>query len=148
MGAESFGVAPGEAKILATLRTVADDEMNDLVSRVETLVRDTAERHGLAFAFEYDDVFLACTNDAEATEILISGMERAGIRHEPQTLPSVGSEDFGRFGLSGAKSAMVFLGAGPDGPRVHTPEYDFRDELIPIGIRIFSETLAACLENS
>jgi len=49
--------------------------------------------------------------------------------------------------LSGAKSAMVFLGSGPNWPRVHTPEYDFRDELIPIGIRLFSETLAACLEN-
>ena len=77
----------------------------------------------------------------------------SGTRRDParslQTLPSVGSEDFGRFGgWSGAKSAMVFLGAGPDGPRVHTPEYDFRDELIPMGTRIFSETLAACLENN
>lgn len=60
----------------------------------------------------------------------------------------VGSEDFGWFGISGAKSAMVFLGSGPDWPRVHTPEYDFRDELIPIGVRIFSETLAACLETN
>jgi len=147
MGAATFGVAPGEAKILATLRTVADEEMDALVSQVETLVRDAGDRHGLACEFGYDDVFLACTNDTEATAILLSGVERAGVRHETQTLPSVGSEDFGRFGLSGAKSAMVFLGSGPSWPRVHTPEYDFRDELIPIGIRIFSETLAACLEN-
>lgn len=147
MGAESFGVAPGEAKLMATLRTIHDEEMDALVSRVETLVRATAGRHGLACAFSYDDVFLGCTNDAEATAILLSGVERTGLRHVPQTLPSYGSEDFGRFGLSGAKSAMVYLGSGPNWPRVHTPEYDFRDELIPIGIRIFSETLAACLEN-
>lgn len=43
---------------------------------------------------------------------------------------------------------MLFLGSGPDWPRVRPPEYDFRDELIPVGIRIFSETLAACLDNS
>ncbi len=30
---------------------------------------------------------------------------------------------------------------------MHTPEYDFPDGLIPLGIRIFSETLAACLES-
>lgn len=147
LGVESFGVAPGEAKILATLRTVADEEMDALVAKVEHLVRDAAERHALACEYAYDDVFLACTNDAEATALLVTGIERAGLRHIPQMLPSVGSEDFGRFGLSGAKSAMVYLGSGPDWPRVHTPEYDFRDELIPLGIRIFSETLAACLEE-
>jgi amidohydrolase len=148
MGAETFGVAPGEAKFMATLRTVADSVMADLVSRVETLVRETAERHGLGYSWEYDDVFPASVNDSEATAILLAGLERAGLQHELQTLPSVGSEDFGWFGISGAKSAMVFLGSGPDWPRVHTPEYDFRDELIPIGVRIFSETLAACLENN
>lgn len=147
MGAESFGVAPGEAVIMATLRTVADDEMGDLVARVENLIAEAVARHSLACEFRYEDVFVASTNDSEATAILASGMERAGIQLREQTLPSYGSEDFGRFGLSGAKAAMVFLGAGPDRPRVHTPEYDFRDELIEIGIRIFSETLAACLEE-
>jgi amidohydrolase len=147
MGAESYGVAPGEAKILATLRTVADSEMDALVAQVESLVRDTAGRHGLALEFGYDDVFLASVNDAEATAHLAAGLEQAGIRQQLQTLPSVGSEDFGRFGLSGAKSAMVFLGAGMEWPRIHTPRYDFRDELIPMGIRLFSETLAHCMEH-
>ncbi|TKT78240.1 amidohydrolase [Aquamicrobium sp. LC103] len=148
MGAESFGVAPGEAKIMATLRTVYDDDMEKLVAKVEGLIAETAKRHGLSFEFSYDDVFAASINDAEATTILSDGMERAGIKRVDQTVPSVGSEDFGQFGLSGAKAAMLFLGSGPDWPRVHTPEYDFRDELIPIGIRIFSETLAICMENS
>lgn len=148
MGAESFGVAPGEARIMATLRSVYDDDMDALVAQVEGLVRDAAARHGLACAWSYDDVFAASINDADATAILASGLERAGIERDDQTVPSVGSEDFGQFGLSGAKAAMLFLGSGPDWPRVHTPEYDFRDELIPVGIRIFSETLAACLENS
>lgn len=147
MGAEAFGVAPGEAKIMATLRTVYDDDMEELVARVEGLIAETAGRHGLSFDFSYDDVFAASVNDEEATAILLEGMERAGVKRQDQTVPSVGSEDFGQFGLSGARAAMLFLGCGPDWPRVHTPEYDFRDELIPVGIRIFSETLAACLER-
>lgn len=147
MGAESFGVAPGEATLMATLRTVADGEMDALVSQVETLVRDTAERHGLKFTHEYDDVFLGCTNDPDAMALMLSGAERAGLRRLLHPTPSLGSEDFGQFGLSGAKAAMVYLGAGPDWPRVHTPTYDFRDELIPLGIGLFSETLAACLES-
>ena len=67
----------------------------------------------------------------------------AALRLEPQMLPLLGSEDFGRFGLEGTKSAMVFLGSGSRWPQVHTPECDFRDDLIPIGIRMFSTTLAS-----
>lgn len=148
MGAPTYGVAPGEAKVFATLRTAADKDMAALMDKAESLARDIATRHGLGCAYDYSEIFLACTNDPDATAILLAGMERAGVPHEVQTLPLLGSEDFGRFGLEGARSAMVFLGAGPDWPQVHTPEYDFRDELIPIGVRLFSETLAACMERN
>ena len=49
------------------------------------------------------------------------------------------SEDFGLFGR-GAKSAMLFLGADEDHPSLHNPDYDFPDDLIPIGVRIFIRT--------
>lgn len=146
MGAAAFGVAPGEATIYATLRTIADADMDAMMGRAQALVAEIAARHGLAWSWDYHEVFLACANDAEAAGLLAAGLQRAGLRHDLQTLPLVGSEDFGRFGLAGARSAMVFLGSGPDWPGVHTPDYDFRDELIPIGIRVFAETLAACLE--
>lgn len=147
MGAATYGVAPGEAKVFATLRTAADADMAALMDKAESLASDIAIRHGLACAYDYSEIFLACTNDPDATAALLAGMERAGVRHEAQTLPLLGSEDFGRFGLAGARSAMVFLGAGPDWPQVHTPDYDFRDELIPIGVRLFSETLASFMET-
>lgn len=147
MGAKSYGVAPGEALLLVTLRTVDDDEMEELMAKAEARIAEAAQAHGLALELGYGDVFLASVNDPDATAILEEGLRRAGVRHELQEEPSVGSEDFGRFGLAGAKSAMLFLGAGPDCPAVHTPEYDFRDALIPMGVRIFSEALAACLER-
>jgi amidohydrolase len=146
LGAAAYGVAPGEARILVTLRTYADDEMDALMAQAETLVNETAARHGLRCDMGYDDIFLACTNDPQATERLVEGIARAGLTRQDNQLPSVGSEDFGRFGLDGAKSAMVRLGCGPDWPAVHTPHYDFRDELIGQGVRLFSETLAVCLE--
>ena len=46
------------------------------------------------------------------------------------------SEDFGVFG-HGAASAMLYLGAGEGHPALHNPDYDFPDDLIPIGSRIF-----------
>ncbi|MEP3437913.1 MAG: amidohydrolase, partial [Hoeflea sp.] len=46
------------------------------------------------------------------------------------------SEDFGLFG-SVSKSVLFVLGAGVDTPRLHNPDYDFPDALIPIGVRLF-----------
>ena len=50
------------------------------------------------------------------------------------------SEDFGRFG-AGARSAMFFLGAGEGHPNLHNPDFDYPDELIAVGARIFMRTL-------
>jgi metal-dependent amidase/aminoacylase/carboxypeptidase family protein len=47
-----------------------------------------------------------------------------------------GSEDFGRFGAVG-RSAMFFLGAGVGHANLHNPDYDFPDDLIGIGARVF-----------
>ncbi|PCI05193.1 MAG: peptidase M20 [Hyphomicrobiales bacterium] len=147
MGAVSFGVAPAEAKILATLRTVADAKMAELCKKVEARVKSVAQEYDLDFDIEYDDVFLACTNDAKATQYLHSGLIQANLEHQPQEAPHRASEDFGRFGAN-ASSAMLFLGAGTECPQVHTPEYDFPDELIGQGIVLFSETLIACMKDT
>jgi metal-dependent amidase/aminoacylase/carboxypeptidase family protein len=49
------------------------------------------------------------------------------------------SEDFGIFGHNAA-SAMFFLGAGEQYPALHNPDYDFPDDLIPVGSKIFMRT--------
>ena len=46
------------------------------------------------------------------------------------------SEDFGVFGW-GAKSAMLCLDSGERYPKLHRPDQDFPDDLIPVGARSF-----------
>jgi len=46
------------------------------------------------------------------------------------------SEGFGVFGCA-AKSEMLCLGPGEEHPALHQPDYDFPDDLIPVGARIF-----------
>ena len=46
------------------------------------------------------------------------------------------SEDFGVFGWA-AKSVMLCLGPGEEHPALNQPDYDFPDDLIPVGARIF-----------
>ena len=46
------------------------------------------------------------------------------------------SEDFGVFGHN-AKAAMLCMGPGEDYAALHNPDYDFPDDLLPLGAAIF-----------
>ena len=140
MGAPAFGVSPGEAELFATLRTATDAGMKALVKQAETLVRKTAEPHGLRAEWDYVDEFQHCENNPEAVSILRSALDGLGISHDTAGCPMSASEDFGRFGQNAA-SAMFFLGAGETCPALHNPDYDFPDQLIPKGVAIFERVI-------
>jgi amidohydrolase len=139
MGEAVFGVAPGRAEVWATLRTRLDERMAGLCAAAETLVQRVAGDHGLAFTVDYHEIFVASMNAPSAVEHLRAALDQEGIAHSEDALPMRASEDFGIFG-HGAPSAMFFLGAGERHPALHNPDYDFPDDLIPIGARIFMRT--------
>lgn len=142
MGAPAFGVAPGAANLFATLRSLTDEGMEGLVARAEALARKVAQENGLALDIGYTDIFVTCRNDAEAASIVRNALDEIGILHGPGTLPMRGSEDFGYFGR-GAKMALMLLGSGEDLPALHNPDFDFPDDLIPVGARIYTAILQA-----
>lgn len=137
MGAPAFGIAPGDCELWVTLRTQRDEAMDDLVRQAASAVQASASRFGLSADISYHDIFAHCENDAEAVQILKIAAKDAGIQEAQLELPMRASEDFGRFG-HGAKAAMLFLGAGEDCPALHNPDYDFPDDLIAIGVNLFS----------
>lgn len=140
MGEAVFGIAPGYAEVWATLRTRRDEHMAQLCAAVEALAAEIGGRHGLSVRHDYHEIFVASVNAPEAVEQLRQALDDEGIPHAEDGLPMRASEDFGIFG-HGAPSAMFFLGAGESHPALHNPDYDFPDDLIPIGSRIFMRTL-------
>ena len=144
LGARSFGIAPGEAEIWVTLRTVTDERMLKLIEEAETLVRLAAQADGLRFEITYHDVFDACENAAEAVACLEAACEAHQIPVRRCVRPQKFSEDFGRFGKH-ARAAMFWLGAGEQHPQLHNPDYDFPDDLIPVGAAIFDTALREVL---
>lgn len=135
VGEPAFGIAPGTGELWVTLRALVDADMADLMAWAEALIRAEAARDGLAVSLTRHDDFAACTNDAQATAVMAAALEALSIPHDGRGLPMRGSEDFGRFG-SLAKSAMVLLGAGEGHAMLHNPDYDFPDDLIPVGVAL------------
>ncbi|KOF21440.1 peptidase M20 [Ensifer adhaerens] len=142
LGEPAFGISPGYAEIWATLRTLTDERMGGLVERAEALVRKHATASGLTSSISYEDIFHHCSNAPAAVHELRRALGDEGISQHagPTALPMKASEDFGLFGRV-APSAMFFLGAGENHPRLHNPDYDFPDALIEVGARAFMRTI-------
>jgi len=136
IGEHSFGIAPGDGVILATLRTAGDEGMGHLEAMARTLAVTTAEKYELRLDLEVHDNFAASINDPEAYDVAITAMDALKVDFADAGVPMRASEDFGVFGWD-AKAAMLCLGAGEDYASLHNPDYDFPDDLIPIGSAIF-----------
>ncbi|MFK4487520.1 amidohydrolase [Bradyrhizobium sp. USDA 336] len=140
LGEPAFGIAPGFGELWATLRTCTDVMMERLRLEAEDLVRRVTAGEGLSTEIAYRDVFNHCANHVDAVAHLRNALDAEGVRHSAEGLPLRGSEDFGRFGFR-SRSAMFFLGAGKEHPGLHESNYDFPDQLIEIGARIFIRTI-------
>jgi amidohydrolase len=143
LGEPAFSIAPGRGEIWATLRTLRDDAMGGLVTEAEAIVATEARMGRLVHTITYEDVYPHCENHPEAVALLRHALDAEGVVHSPGK-PIFPSEDFGRFAAV-SRSAMFFLGAGVDHPRLHNPDYDFPDELIPIGGRVFLQAIRTAL---
>nr|WP_217359398.1 amidohydrolase [Ruegeria arenilitoris] len=145
LGEPIFGVAPGQAELWVTLRTVADARMQSLIDEAEALVSQAAADQGLGYEITYEDVFEACVNAPDAVDILSASCTNSGVSCEVTPNPQKFSEDFGQFG-KGAKAAMFWLGSGEDHPQLHNPDYDFPDALIPVGTGVFVNAIQQVLD--
>lgn len=139
LGDPAFGIAPGEAELWVTLRSLTDAHMADLCRAALGLAQSEADCHGLSLTHETHDAFAAATNHPMATAQIAQALNTLKIRHRPGDLPMRASEDFGRFASPTTQAAMLFLGTGESHPALHNPDYDFPDDLIPIGTNIFNQ---------
>ena len=136
IGEPTFGIAPGEAEVFATLRTAGDAGLESLETAARSLASSMAEEFGLGVVFEVHDHFAASVNSPEAYDVATKALDAIGVPYGQENVPMRASEDFGVFGW-GAKAAMLCLGPGEDHAALHNPDYDFPDDLIPIGSAIF-----------
>ncbi|GGA29175.1 amidohydrolase [Neptunicoccus cionae] len=136
IGEATFGIAPADALLHVTLRATQDTALADMAAQARALAEDAADRAGLSVEFAVCDDFAASINDPAAVDVAGAAMEALGVACGPEGLPMRASEDFGVFGW-GAKAAMLCLGPGKDYAALHNPDYDFPDDIIPLGAAIF-----------
>ncbi|WP_187431379.1 Hippurate hydrolase [Roseobacter fucihabitans] len=144
LGAPTFGIAPGEGELRVTLRSSTDDGIAQMVKGADAAIADA--RGALTVETSFCDIFQATLNHLDAIALARAAAEICGNLIQEMDTPQSWSEDFGQFGLDGAKSAIVFLGAGENHPQLHNPDYDFPDDLIAPGAKLMRAIIALLLD--
>lgn len=147
IGEPSFGISPADGTVFATLRTANDSELAQVEADACKLAQIVAKEFGLSVECDVTDHFAASINHSDAYEVATHAMNALGIENGDEGVPMRASEDFGVFGWD-AKAAMLCLGPGEEYAALHNPDYDFNDDLIPIGSAIFHRIARDLLGSS
>src|SRR5699024_8080864 len=102
---------------------------------------EQAEKFGLECSFSYNDGFPETANHKESADKIRHVATNQELELVELNEAFRGSEDFGHF-TKLTKGSYCFIGNGEDYPDVHTNEFDFRDELIETGVKLFKGLIA------
>ena len=131
-------VIPEKAFVGGTVRTFSPDLRDMVERRLGEIVAGTAAAHGVGAVLDYQRGYPPVENAAAQVEKAAAvAREVAGMAGVATDRPAeMGGEDFAYF-LNARPGAFLFLGQG-GGPGVHHPEFDFNDEIAPVGASFFA----------
>ncbi len=137
MGEKAYGISAGKASIHLTLRCWNDENLQTLEKNIESLSKTLAKKHNLQISFSYTQTFHANNNELSATNFVRTSASNQNMKITERSFPFKWGEDFGLF-TSQFKGCMFGLGSGENSPALHNPDYDFPDECIETGVKIFA----------
>jgi len=131
-------VIPAEATFSGTIRTFDPKVRAMVFRRLRELIPGHAAAFDVSAELTFDEGYPATVNHAQQAEFAagvaaeVVGADRVTVDGHRE----MGAEDFS-YMLEARPGAYLFLGQG-DTAYCHHPEYDFNDEIAPIGASFFA----------
>lgn len=136
-GKDTFGISPLESSLLITLRAAEVDDLDSMMRGTERLVAEVNKIDGAKASLSFEEFFPITANDhfhGDLREICT----RLKRPFEEMKDPFRWSEDFGHYSKR-FRTQMFGLGSGKNTAPLHASTYDFPNELIDFGAKIFVE---------
>ncbi len=133
---EAYNVIPDRAQLSGTVRAFRPGVQATVETRLRELCAGIAAAYQLTIDVEYRRGYPPTVNTADEAAICAE-VARALVGPEQvvtDARPSMGAEDFAFF-LQHKPGCYVWVGNGPGegGCMLHNPNYDFNDDIIPVG---------------
>jgi hippurate hydrolase len=142
---DAYNVIPDEAVLRGTVRTFSTEVLDLIEARLRQVAQTLPQVYGATGELKFVRAYPPLVNWDEQTEFAAQVAQEAfgADKVIRDTAPVGGAEDFS-FYLEKVPGTYLFLGNGDGGHReatyhgmgpceLHNPNYDFNDELLPIG---------------
>jgi hippurate hydrolase len=141
----NYNVIPGSVEIKGTVRYMNTEYENVLPKRLGLLANSIASGYGVTAELYY---FKGCpplvNSEKEAQFAASIARNLLGETNVVRWAPLMGGEDLSFF-LKEIPGVLAFIGNGEDSPLIHSPDFDFNDEVLPIGASYFSRIVETAL---
>lgn len=135
MGEKAFGKAASDAELYLTLRSETNDGIARMRGEILSRAQQLAQRDGLTFSAEEQDVFPAVENDPLLADRILTCCS-GRLLPEPMRW----SEDFGQY-LTRCRGAFFGIGAGEACPPLHDRRYEYPDALLEYAVGAFEKLI-------
>ena len=132
----NFGTTPGEGVVMGVVRAHRTDDLEKARAELAARAAGFAADGGLEHELSWHEAFAATESDDDCVTTIEAAAAQAELDARYLDDPFRWSEDFGYF-TAAFKGAFFGLGSGTDQPQLHDDGYDYPDELIGIGARIY-----------
>ena len=142
----AFNVIPKTAIVGGTLRTMKAATREAFLEQIETIAKSAAKVTGCEVSMELRPGYPPTINH-EADALFAQGVISEVLGPdglETGMSPAMAAEDFS-YMLQQKEGAYIWLGAGKDSQNLHSPLYDFNDDLLPIGASLWVRMVEAKL---
>lgn len=131
---DTWNVIPDRALLRGTTRALRPSVREGLQPLLRRIVEGICAAHGAVGELRYERRYPPTVNAGAQAEVAAAAAAAvagpAGVlRDRP---PSMGAEDFA-FLLGERPGCYVWLGAGEGSPPLHSPRYDFNDDILEAG---------------
>tara|TARA_B100000686_G_scaffold353386_1_gene458791 strand:+ start:1218 stop:2387 length:1170 start_codon:yes stop_codon:yes gene_type:complete len=139
---DTLNVIPEQAVIRGTTRAFSKTVQDQMETEIKRITEEIAKTYSVSADITYERRYPATINNPKETDTAaevarkIAGDERVFLDKDPM----MGAEDFA-FMLNETPGAYMWIGNGPQegGCMLHNPNYDFNDEILPIGASYWSQ---------
>lgn len=147
-GGHSLNALPDSVELRGTLRYFDPEVASIAHRRMHEIVEGTARTHAVRIALDLKSQYPVTTNDADAARLMLRAASLSPVGGEAITrfTPSMASEDFA-FMLAARKGAYAWIGNGRS-TALHSPEFDFNDDILPHGALYWVALAQACQQQA
>ena len=145
-------IIPEEVVMEGTLRTLRPEIRSQIINRLKALVKGVEMSYGVTISLEIIEGYPVLVNDYTLVQHTKRyGKDVLGSGHVHTDLPRMGAEDFSYFSQ---KWPGVMVGLGCHDPRkgfqygLHSSHFDFDEQTLEVGTRLFAYVLTKYIELS